>query len=627
MSSRITFVSENTQNTSEEIIFDGRRTIYELMRNLKDFKFDFPCGGKKTCRKCKIKIKDGFEFISEPDSTEKKFITEEEIKESIRYACMCEVFGDVTVELINNKSSDKIEIQTKGLNSKNITPNKFKKIALTLSESTLENPLSDEKNLIFELNKTFKDFKSEKLPYHLIKKLTELDTQKIDVVLSGTNIIDVRKSNEFVDTIDIGYIGDIYGAAVDIGTTTAAVYLYSLTTGNCLAVAAEENPQRAYGADVITRINYTIENKDGLNNLKQLILSLISKLIKDLCEENNIDSNDVYSVVLTGNTVMQHIAAGFSPKNIAFTPFTAVSLFGFDVTTDEIDISGINKNAVIYFPPAFASYVGGDISTGIIASDTDLCDNLRVFLDVGTNGEIGFGDKNSLIFCATAAGPAFEGAHIKLGMAGIKGAINKIYLDDSSQIVCETIGNIAPKGICGSGIIDAVALMLELGVLDETGRILDDSDEEEIPVKYQSFTENLREIDGENAFILDLNRNIYITQKDIREIQLAKAAVSAGIMTLLDRAGKSLSDISELVLAGGFGAHINKKSACRIGLIPNELEEKITIAGNTAGMGAAAILLDCSAVERAKKIIGISKYIELSGDAFFMDEYVERMMF
>jgi len=517
MSNKIVFICGSSRH---EFKFAGKCNMHELLLE-SGIKFDFPCGGKKTCGKCRIKIISGLEFISEPDETEKKFLSDKEIRQNIRYACMCEVFGDVVIEL---NPENKIEVQTSGLNSAGIIPDRFE------------------------------NFGAE----------------------------------------------NVYGAAVDIGTTTVAVYLYDMITGNCLGIATEENPQRAYGADVITRINYTIENKDGLENLKNLILSLVFKLIKNLCEENNISQNDVYNVVLTGNTVMQHIAMGLPPKTIAFAPFTPVSLFGFDVTAKETGITGINENAVIYFPPAFASYVGGDIATGIIASDTDLSDKLRIFLDIGTNGEIGLGDKNSLVFCATAAGPAFEGAHIKFGMAGTKGAINKIYLGESNNIIYETIGGIEPKGICGSGIIDAVAVMLELEALGETGRINED---------------------------FYITPDIYITQNDVTEIQLAKASICAGIITLLHYTGKSIADIDELVLAGGFGAHINKKSACRIGLIPKELEDKIIVAGNTAGMGAAAVLLDSSAVERINKVAGNSKYIELSGDDFFEDEYVEQMMF
>ncbi|MCL1858897.1 MAG: ASKHA domain-containing protein [Oscillospiraceae bacterium] len=657
MSKSITFMYKNIR---EDLNFEGKKTVFDLLSELKaqsktnfnlgDLSFDFPCGGKKTCGKCRIKIIDGFDFISVPDETEKKYLSylsEKDIKENIRYACMCEVSGDVTVEL-NHDFSDfiadkfnKAEIQTEGLKSKNINPDRFRKINIALSQPTLENPISAEENLTGALNNIFPDKKIKNLPFDIIKKLSEknINGGETHAVLYFSD----PESIKIIDVRNPGECEDIYGAAVDIGTTTAAVYLYSLTSGGLIGVAAEENPQRIYGADVITRINYAIENKNnkdnnisenGLNKLKSLILSLVFRLISDLCRENNINPINVYSIVLTGNTVMQHIAAGFSPENIAFTPFVSATLFGFDVIIKELlngtDINiNINENAVICFPPAIASYVGGDITTGIIASDTDLCDNLRLFLDIGTNGEIGLGYKNSLVFCATAAGPAFEGAHIKLGMAGVKGAINNIYLDESDNIICETIGNIEPKGICGSGIIDAVAVMLEIGALDETGRVLENGEEDEMPEKYRNlgFGDNLCEIDGENAFVLNAKHNIYITQKDVREIQLAKAAVSAGIMTLLNYGEKNIGDICELILAGGFGSHINKKSACRIGLIPKELEDKIIIAGNTAGMGAASVLLDCSAAERINKISAVSKYIELSGDAFFMDEYIDRMMF
>lgn len=635
-------------NFNKVLNFEGKPTIFELLSKLpglsdtsgasgasdaKEIKLDFPCGGKKTCKKCKVKITSGFEYVSELCETEKKSLSPEEIENNIRFACMCEVFGDVEVEL-NREAliKNKMEIQTTGVQSINMTADKYKKVTVQSNgwiKPTLENPIPDDINFRDTLNNM--GYETAPLSVDIIKKIAEIRNNNIaaDVIINNAKVTDVRPAGE---------CKDVYGAAADIGTTTVAVYLYSVTSGELIGTASGENPQRTYGADVISRINYIIENEnkteteneenqDGLYNLKNLILSLIFKLIDDVCGEYNICPKDVYSVVLTGNTVMQHIAAGISPKNIAFTPFIASTLFDFDINLgaiiNRLETCSINENAVIYFPPAFASYVGGDIAAGIIASDTDLNDKTRLFLDIGTNGEIGLGNKNALVFCATATGPAFEGAHIKLGMAGIKGAVNKIYLDNN-KIMFETIGGETPKGICGSGIIDAVALMLEIGVLDETGKILDADEAEEEGI---AFIENLCEIDGENIFMLNKEYSIYITQKDIRAIQLAKAAVCAGIITLLHYSGKSLQDVDELILAGGFGAHINKKSACKIGLIPVEFEEKIIAAGNTAGMGAAAVLLNSEAEKRIRRLSGISKYIELSGDKFFMDEYVDRMMF
>ena len=398
-----------------------------------------------------------------------------------------------------------------------------------------------------------------------------------------------------------------YGIAVDIGTTTVAMYLYSLGTGELIDYAGIENPQRLHGADVISRINYTIENNennDGLRALQALILDCISNLADTLCKRSGITRADIYSIVLAGNTVMQTIAAGIDPKDIAFAPFTPPDLFDYEISADKL-LNGFGQDAKIYLAPAFAGYVGGDVATGVIAADLDLYDKTKLYLDIGTNGEIGLGNRDSIIFCATAAGPAFEGAHIECGTPGIPGAINRVELTEDGSIYYETINGLPPVGICGSGIIDACAAMLDLGVLDETGFIELD--------------------DGEDEF--KICEGVYISQKDIREIQLAKSAISAGIATLLHYANKTLDDIDEVILAGGFGTHINKKSACKIGLIPPELEDKITVAGNAAGTGASAVLLNRQARERIKKLSNIASYIELSGDAFFMDEYIERMMF
>ena len=494
--------------------------------------FDFSCGGKGTCKKCRVKITGGFENILPPSEDERKYLSAEDIKNNIRLACLCEISGDVSVEPV----SAGLQVQTAGLKSRDMTPD------------------------------------------------------------------DSR---------------DAYGVAADIGTTTVALYLYSLKTGDLIDYTGAENPQRIHGADVITRINYTIENQGGLKTLQNIILECLSGLTDKVCEKNNIPRSAIDSLVFAGNTVMQCLAAGIDPKSIAFAPFTPPDLFDYEIPANTL-FSGFGEGAGIYFTPAFASYVGGDISAGIIAADIDLSDKTRLFLDVGTNGEMGIGGSDGLIFCATAAGPAFEGAHIECGTPGIPGAINKVdvwagssrprtndnHISAPTSITYETIGGIAPVGICGSGIIDACAAMLDLGILDEMGLI---------------------ELDDDDRFTIC--GNIYISQKDIREIQLAKAAISAGIATLLHYSDRTLGDIDEVILAGGFGAHINKKSACRIGLIPPELESKITAAGNAAGMGASAVLLNKRAKERIKNLRRISSHIELSGDAFFMDEYIERMIF
>jgi uncharacterized 2Fe-2S/4Fe-4S cluster protein (DUF4445 family) len=392
-----------------------------------------------------------------------------------------------------------------------------------------------------------------------------------------------------------------------------------MKTGSILGTRGFRNPQSAYGADVISRIDKIMKDKNALHDQKKLVTDAICEAAELLVKENGGDISDIHAAVFCGNTVMQHIVAGIDPSSIANAPFIAPTLFGEYYDAEKIGIP-MAKGARIYFAPCFASYVGGDIACGMIASGLDRESDNVLFIDIGTNGEIGLSTRKGLYFCSAAAGPAFEGAHIRCGMAGTAGAVSKVYIEDDT-IRYETIDGESPVGICGSGIIDACAVMLDAGLLDETGCILE-ADE------VDSFADYLFEDeDGNTAFEIDKDNHIYITGKDIREIQLAKAAIAAGVRTLLDQAGISLSEVSEVVLAGGFGSHIHAKSACRIGLIPRELEGKVRSVGNVAGAGAIAILLGKEPRESAKTICLKSEYTELSCNSFFMEAYIEEMMF
>ncbi len=392
-----------------------------------------------------------------------------------------------------------------------------------------------------------------------------------------------------------------YGIAVDIGTTTAAVYLCDMKSGRIVKTGAFQNPQRSYGADVITRIGRIIEDKGNLAVLQKLIVGAINKTVAGF----GVSAQSINAAVITGNTTMLHIFAGYDPSGIANAPFTPATLFGFKVAAASQGLA-INPEADVYLMPCFSAYVGGDIATGMIAADVDRSEGLNLYIDIGTNGEMGLGGRGGICLCATAAGPAFEGAQIECGMGGVEGAVDTVRYENG-EVKFGTIGDAAPAGICGSGLIDGVAVMIECGALDETGRI---------DKKYEN-----------NRFMIDPENDIYISGKDIREVQLAKSAVCAGIMTLLDDAGASADDIRRVIVAGGFGAHINPHSAAKIGLIPAEFEEKIEIVGNTAGTGAVLYLLSADARERINSVPSVSRYLELSGNEFFMDEYVERMMF
>lgn len=396
--------------------------------------------------------------------------------------------------------------------------------------------------------------------------------------------------------------GRYYGLAVDIGTTTVAVYICDCVEGKVTDVGSFKNPQAVYGSDVISRMDKIAKDAKVLAEEKRILVDEINKEINRLCKKNGIDKNLILSAAFCGNTVMEHIFAGIDPVSISVYPFTPKTLFDNTYCSSEELGIDINKNAVCMFAPCFASYVGGDIACGIISENLDSTKENIIFLDVGTNGEVGLCTDGKMYFCSSAAGPAFEGANIKYGVPGIEGAISEVTYD--SGVKYKTIGGKKPVGICGSGLIDAVSIMVKNGIIDETGAF-ESKDKKE-------FT------------ICD---SIAVTEKDVREVQLAKSAVCSGILTLMHKAGLKEKDITKVYVAGGFGAHINPESACGIGLIPKSLNDRIEFVGNTAGKGAVRLVLQEDARTRIQKLKEKSQYIELSTDSFFMDCFIEQMEF
>lgn len=392
------------------------------------------------------------------------------------------------------------------------------------------------------------------------------------------------------DAQDIHPCGEGYGLAIDIGTTTVAAYLYDLATGKCLKKSGAMNAQRPYGGDVISRIQYASQS-DGLARLRDVIRKQLTAIAAQLCE----DLTKIRYISIAANTVMEHLFAGLSPESIGVAPFTPLSLFGAEEPASKY-LSGFADDCKLYLCPAVAGYVGGDITAGLMSSGAYLCEETVLFIDIGTNGEMGLGNKDGFLCCATAAGPAFEGSEIECGSAALDGAINTV----ASDLSFTTIGGTEPKSICGSGLIDAVAALLKNEILDETGRM----DEE----RY------------------DFSDTVYLSGKDVRQVQLAKAAIRAGIETLLERSGKTHADIDKVFIAGGFGAFMNVKSACAIGLLPPDLQEKTHHVGNSAGKGASMAL---SAEGRAllAEITEKCRYEELSSSPLFNDKYIEAMMF
>lgn len=430
-----------------------------------------------------------------------------------------------------------------------------------------------------------------------------------DFKVTGTVYKNVLLDVETGDTSN-----KLYGIAVDIGTTTIACYLVNLKNGKTIDVESEVNSQRMYGADVISRINYTIEKHDGASILRDCVVNQINKMVQRFCKRNNIDQRKIYNMTIVGNTTMIHLLLGLPSSNISFSPFIPVTTEPMDFPASEV---GISIGGFVSILPALSSYVGSDITAGILSCGMYNSQKDCLLLDLGTNGEIALGNAMGIVTCSTAAGPAFEGASIKHGVGGIKGAISKI--DLSKDNIYKTIGNEKPCGICGSGVMDMVSELIKYNLVDETGRMADKGE-----VLSKNLSERIVQDGSMKEFVID--GEITFTQKDVREVQLAKAAIYSGIKVLINEKGIKNQDIEKVYIAGGFGNYMDIQSALNIGLLPKELSGRVESIGNSAGTGARMYLLSKYCRDYMEKIINSAKYIELSGRNDFQEYFVDSMM-
>lgn len=389
-----------------------------------------------------------------------------------------------------------------------------------------------------------------------------------------------------------------YGLAIDIGTTTIAFYVVNMVLGSVVDVITRINPQSIYGADVISRINYGVENPEGINNLQSVLVDTIHEVVCSYTEENDVECDDFVKIAIVGNPTMLHQVMGIDAISIAHAPFTPVFTDTKIVTAKELGVK-INERAEVVLPPSLSGYVGADIIAGLASIDRDKIGKNFLFIDIGTNGEMVLGTPQKILSCATAAGPAFEGANISKGMGAVSGAISKFTFESF-----DVIGDVEPKGICGSGLIDIVGEMIEHGVLKSDGNIEKD---------FQVYKSN--------------HDDVSVTQQDIREVQLAKSAIASGIKRMMAIAGIELEKLDNVLLAGGFGNYIDIKNAIKIGLLPDVPIEKYIQVGNTAGTGAVLALKSTGFVDDMENLINDMKYIELSTDDEFSMEFAMNMFF
>ena len=410
-------------------------------------------------------------------------------------------------------------------------------------------------------------------------------------------------------------LGRDLGVAIDIGTTTLAAYLYGLRDGILLATASAVNPQAPFGADVISRLQKSHEGQR--QELADAIRGGLNRLVDRLCMDAGTDRARIDAMVLTGNTAMEYLLTAQPPESIIFVPFQQDRSFGETLPPSalDLDLPGCKE---VYLTRSISAYVGGDITMASMASELFRRhpeEGPCLLADIGTNGEMVLYHDGAWYCCSTAAGPTFEGAGIHMGMTAKEGAISAVTFEDG-KIVCHVIGGGKATGICGSGIIDAVAALLQCGIVDDTGYLCEDG---------HDFEDCICELDDKTAFRLP-GTDVILTQADIRAVQLAKAAICAGMLTLLHEAGLEGQTVP-LKIAGGFGSFINVQSAEAIGLIPEGFAVRSEAIGNAAGVGASMVLLSRPMLEESEAYSRRVKTVELSTDKYFMEAYPENMMF
>lgn len=417
-------------------------------------------------------------------------------------------------------------------------------------------------------------------------------------------------------------INSIYGIAVDIGTTTIAAYLMDLQSGQEIDVYSSLNPQKVYGADVITRISYTTQNENGLKELQEMIVDELNGMVDVFAHRNAIDKNLIYEMVIVGNPTMLHLLWGVDCKNIANAPFVPSFSEQVSVKAKEIGI-GIKQEGYVITLPLVSAYVGADTLSAVMAANMYQDEEINLLIDIGTNGEIVLGNKEKMVCCSTAAGPAFEGGSITCGVGGILGAID--HVNFQWKRLFSTIGDKEAVGICGSGLLDCAAELLQYSMVDKSGKMLAEA---ELPNTLpKNLSQRVVNHEGKIAYILDEKRNIFLTQSDIRELQLAKAAIYAGIEVLIDEMGITAEKIKNVYLAGGFGNYLDMNSAFYIKLIPEELKGKVIPLGNAAGTGAKMALLSGDILTNISKVKLKIRYIELSTSMKFQDKFIKAISF
>ncbi len=569
------------------------------------------CGGKGICGKCRIRLLEGECRI---ESTGK--LEPHEIASGITLACQTFPGEDILIDIPKESRlvvGDAIDISrakdiTELLQSlvTEISP-LVKWIPLDIPPPSIQNNISDLERLKNKIEE--KGLKGMRFSHGFLSSLAgPLRDADWKINLAYT---------DGPEAIFISHQGskNRYGIAVDIGTTTVVVYLVDLMDGRLIDVGSTYNSQIRFGDDVITRIIHAVESR-GLDELKEVVVGDINNLLTPLVEKHNISIEDIESAVISGNTTMMHLFWGLNPAYIREEPYTP-TLNAFPLWRSGTARLNINAQSPVYTAPCVASYIGGDIVAGVLASKMHKNSEIALFMDIGTNGEIVIGNNEWLVTAACSAGPCFEGSGIKHGMRATRGAVELVKIDPHTfEPTLGVIGNGKPIGICGSGMIDAITEMFLTGVIDQKGKFVKELKTDRIREGFEGY---------EFLFYKDNRRNIAITEVDLENILRAKAAIYAGISLLLKKVGFTLNNIERVYIAGGFGNYLNVDKAIIIGMLPDLPKEKFRFLGNTSVAGAYLCLLSDNMRKEAEEIANKMTNVELSVSHRFMEEYMSAL--
>ncbi len=605
------------------------------------------CAENATCGKCKVLVEEGkFEGYGVTSSRGNlSALAAEELDYfahrpnllaahgwemgQVRLACQAKIQGDVVITIPEESRGDKqIVRKSAGERHIDIKPS-IRKVLVEMNPPTLSNPKADWERLASGIAASIGliDQGEPDLPRPRDLRIDYACLKTLSNILRDSNwrvTVSVRDNREVI-RVEPGYTEYLYGAALDIGSTTVAIYLCNLETGEIVASESEMNPQIAYGEDVMSRIQYTIAHVDGLQKLHKAIINTVNQLIARAARSAGISPDDILELTVVGNTTMHHIFLNLSPRHLGSAPYASTLYHSIEIKSRELGLN-INGSAYVHVLPTIASFIGADTTGVLLAEEPHKQAENWLIIDIGTNAELVLGNRNKLICASTPTGPALEGAHIKNGMRAALGAIERIEIDDRSlearwKIIGEDQWNTGrPKGICGSAIIDGVAELFRVGIVDSRGRF-----QSEIQ------TPRLRRGDSGLEYVVAyaeetlIGQDISINQQDVRQIQLAKAALFVAARALLNQMGLQTPD--KILLAGAFGTYINKTNAMLIGMIPDCPLGNVFAVGNSAGDGARIALLNVDKRQEALEVAERITHLELPTDPDFQNQFIHALNF